>query len=370
MASLRLAYFVSSHGFGHAARAAAVMEGIKTFHPESHFHIFTHVPPWFFADTLGDGFTYHAYPVDTGIVQRTPWEEDLSATLALLSQRLPFPPDEVKLLSEQVCELGCQAVLCDIAPLGIAVAEKAGLPSFLIENFTWDWILEGYLDQEPQFAPFIEHFRVWFSRASYHLQTIPVCELRPCHLRTPPVSRRPKHSRAEIRAHLNIPANAPTVLITMGGIEHRYNALTALKRYPEATFIIPGSADHPTHDENLILLPHHSGFYHPDLLFASDAVIGKVGYSTIAETYHAGIPFGYAIREHFRESAPLAEFIRQNMPSVPIPTSEFLDGTWVKHLPALLALPRRDSRSISSNGAMQIASFILEQLGVGHVGAA
>ncbi len=370
MASLRLAYFVSSHGFGHAARAAAVMEKIKTICPETHFDIFTHVPQWFFADTLGNGFTYHAYAADIGIVQRSPWEEDLSATLTMLSQRLPFPIDEVTLLSEQVRDVGCQAILCDIAPLGIAVAESAGLPSFLIENFTWDWILEGYLDQEPRFAPFIEHFRTWFSRASYHLQTIPVCELRPCHLRTPPVSRSPKHSRAEIRALLNIPEQAPTVLITMGGIEHHYHALAALKQYPKVTFIIPGSATHPTCEDNLILLPHRSGFYHPDLLFASDVVIGKVGYSTIAETYHAGIPFGYAIREHFRESAPLAEFIRQNMPSLPIPTSEFLDGTWVKHLPELLALPRRKPTSMSPNGAMQIASFILEQLGVNHVGSA
>ncbi|MCX8024176.1 MAG: hypothetical protein N3A60_03120 [Thermanaerothrix sp.] len=369
MASLRLACFVSSHGFGHAARAAAVMEGIKTFHPDTHFDIFTNVPQWFFADTLGNGFTYHAYIVDAGIVQRTPWEEDLPATLGVLSQYIPFPLDEVNLLSKQVCDLGCQAVLCDIAPLGIAVAEKAGLPSFLIENFTWDWIFEGYLDQEPQFAPFIEYFRIWFSRATYHIQTIPVCEFRPCDLRTSPVSRAPKHSRDEMRTLLNISDQALTVLITMGGIEYRYDAIAALKQYPEVTFIIPGSADRPTREDNLILLPHRSGFYHPDLLFASDAVIGKVGYSTIAEAYHAGIPFGYAIRERFRESAPLAEFIGQNMPSLPIPTSEFLDGTWVKHLPALLALPRRASSSLYPNGAMQIASFIIEHLGVSHVGA-
>jgi hypothetical protein len=36
--------------------------------------------------------------------------------------------------------------------------------------------------------------------------------------------------------------------------------------------------------QNLVLLPHHSGFYHPDLVNASDAVIGKVGYSTAGRT--------------------------------------------------------------------------------------
>ena len=35
-------------------------------------------------------------------------------------------------------------------------------------------------------------------------------------------------------------------------------------------------------EKNLILLPHHSVFFHPDLVNASDAVVGKLGYSTLA----------------------------------------------------------------------------------------
>lgn len=362
MVSLKLAFFISSHGFGHAARAAAVMENLKQLHPGIAFEIFTQVPAWFFEDTLGDGFAYHDYLADVGIVQRTPWDEDLPATFMAHAQRLPFPTEEINMLGEQIRHLGCQAVVCDIAPLGIAVAEQAGLPSFLIENFTWDWIFEGYLSEEPRLISIITYYRDWFARASYHIQTEPNCERCSCDLRVGPVSRAPKHSRSETRARLKIPETTPAVLITMGGIEHRYAAFAALKQHPEVTFIIPGSTSQPARDGNLILLPHRSGFYHPDLLYASDAVIGKVGYSTIAEAYHAGIPFGYATRERFRESAPLAEFIRHHMPSLHIPTPEFMNGAWTRHLDELLALPRRTLVESAPNGATQIANFILEHL--------
>ena len=70
----------------------------------------------------------------------------------------------------------------------------------------------------------------------------------------------------------------------------------------DVTFVIPGGADDYLWQENLVLLPHHSRFYHPDLVAAADAVVGKVGYSTVAETFHAGAPLGYVPRTRFRES--------------------------------------------------------------------
>ena len=44
----RIAYFISPHGFGHAARAAAVMQAISDTDAAVGFEIFTTVPSWFF----------------------------------------------------------------------------------------------------------------------------------------------------------------------------------------------------------------------------------------------------------------------------------------------------------------------------------
>ena len=109
---------------------------------------------------------------------------------------------------------------------------------------------------------------------------------------------------------------------------------------------------------NLIALPHRSRFFHPDLVNASDAVIGKVGYSTVAEVYWAGVPFGYVSRPHFRESQALVQFIAQEMPGILLDES-FDTGDWLVRLPEILTLPRVLRQG--QNGAEQAARF-LDQL--------
>jgi hypothetical protein len=105
------------------------------------------------------------------------------------------------------------------------------------------------------------------------------------------------------------------------------------------------------------LLPHRSDLYHPDLVAASDAVVGKLGYSTLAEAHAAGVPYGYVPRPRFPESQPIGQFARGEMGAVEIPEESFFSGAWLDRLPGLLALPRR--LPSGPNGADQIAQRIL-----------
>jgi hypothetical protein len=103
-------------------------------------------------------------------------------------------------------------------------------------------------------------------------------------------------------------------------------------------------------------LPHRSTHFHPDLVNASDVVIGKAGYSTLAEVYHAGIPFGYRARPRFRESQVLTSYIEQHMHGLPVAETDFYDGSWVTRIEELLAMPRFSRRDV--HGAGQAARFI------------
>ena len=85
----RIAYFISPHGFGHAARAASVMAAISRIDSSFRFEIFTTTPSWFFQDNLCGLFTYHYLLTDLGLVQKTPFEEDFGETLRRLNQLLP-----------------------------------------------------------------------------------------------------------------------------------------------------------------------------------------------------------------------------------------------------------------------------------------
>lgn len=354
-----LAYFISAHGFGHAARACAVMEALHTLNGNYHFHLFTQVPAWFFQTSLSAPFTYHAAPTDVGVAQHSALAEDLPTTLEQLAAFYPLDPPLVQTWSDWLGRLACELVVCDIAPLGIAVAQRLGVPAVLIENFTWDWIYEGYVAQAPNLKPYSTALRALFAQADYHLQVTPVCQPQAnATLTTAPLSRRPRQTRAATRQQLGLPTQTPLILITMGGLTPaQYTFLDQLRAHPQYHFLLPGASATFEQRDNLLLLPPHSDFFHPDLVQAADGVVGKVGYSTLAEVYHAGCAYGYVPRPHFRESPALVSFIQAHMRGLEISAEAFAGGAWLAELPKLLASPQRGPTT-EPNGAVQAAEFI------------
>lgn len=354
-----IAWFVTPHGFGHAARSAAVMLALEKLLPV-HFHIFTQVPEWLFRESFLENYTYHNCLCDVGLAQKTSLDEDLPETLRRLENLYPLNPAQISTLAAQIKTLGCRLVVSDIAPMGIAIAREAGLRSILVENFTWDWIYQAYTASEPSFDKYIKILANLFDSADDHIQTEPVCFPRPASMTTLPVSRPFRSSRADIRTRLSIPNDQPVVLITMGGIETAFDFLSSLEKVKDIFFIIPGGTNGEARQSNLRLLPHHSGFYHPDLAAASDAIVGKLGYSTLSEACTAGIPYGFIPRSQFRESPPLARYVTENMSGMEIQESAYVQGTWIDMLPDLISRPRVPIPGI--NGADQLAMWISQYL--------
>ncbi|MCJ7625144.1 MAG: hypothetical protein MUO76_16725 [Anaerolineaceae bacterium] len=356
----KIGFFITSHGFGHASRASAVMEAIGALIPSTHFHIFTEVPHWFFLESLRRQFVYHIVKTDVGLVQESPMVVDLKATVAELNAFFPFSENRLSEIRTLIEQTECDIILCDISPLGIAISNSLDIPSILIENFTWDWIYRGYVEAEFEIDKNIPYLEALFNSASYLIQSCPVCvRKKSVDLVTNPISRTPKMTRIQVREKLNIEDDRAMVLMTMGGIVEQYPAMGELAKRKDCIFVIPGSAIKETRQGNLILIPHHSGYFHPDLVYASDVVIGKSGYSTLAEVYYAGIPFGYLSRPMFRESGVLAEFINRKMSGVEIQRSDFDNGNWITQLDELLNLPRIERDR--TNGADQIAKFLFER---------
>jgi hypothetical protein len=351
-----IAYFITAHGFGHASRAAAVMEAISERLAEVRFELFTTTAKAFFKNAIGESFGYHAVQSDIGMVQISPLEEDLTATCDQLDRLLPYDPEWIEHLATQLNRLNCRMVICDIAALGIEVARLAGIPSVLIENFTWDWIYEGYSTKQHRLRPHITYLTNLFRRVDHHIQTVPLCHRTDSAILIPPISRKARSSRCQIRKRLGVPEGEPMVLVTMGGVPDQFEFLSKLPMDLSCYLIVPGadvrSADH----EKVILLPTHSCFFHPDLMAAADALVGKAGYSTICEAYQCGTPFGYIRRSHSPESAALESFIKEHISSIAIDQASYATGGWIDYLPEFLSLPRDPKRA--ENGADAAATYI------------
>jgi hypothetical protein len=152
------------------------------------------------------------------------------------------------------------------------------------------------------------------------------------------------------------------VLVTMGGIPHGGFAVKPLLDVPGIEFILAGAATRRRRVGNVLLLPHHSGLYHPDLVAAADAVVGKIGYSTVAETCRSRVPFGFVPRSGFRESAVLARWLVERERGLKIDAAEFASGGWVRRIPDLLDLGR--PKEHFPDGARQAAKLIREHFDI------
>ncbi len=352
-----VAVFISPHGFGHAARASAVIDALAVLEPSLCFEIFTTVPEWFFCGSLSARWRRHEEVTDLGLVQRTAMDEDPVATAERLQGLLPPSRRRVDRLARRVTELGCSVVVSDISPLGTAVASRAGLPAVLIENFTWDLIYAAY---GPPLDAFVKPAREQLDHLDLHLQTEPVCRPAAAARRVAPVSRPARSSPDAVRQRLGVPEDARLVLLTMGGLEWAYTGLDYLETRADAWFVVPGGSREPQQRGRLLSLPHRSGFYHPDLVAAADVVVGKLGYSTVAEVAHAGSAFLYLPRPRFPESPVLEAFVRARVSSAAIDPEALGDGSWLERLDPLLAAPR--SAAIVENGRIAAAEHILDLL--------
>ena len=87
-------------------------------------------------------------------------------------------------------------------------------------------------------------------------------------------------------------------------------------------------------------------------------MIGKLGYSTLAECWTMGKPLGRVPSAHFREAPVLDGWAAKNLPGLSIDHDEFLSGAWLTRTDELLAIEGGENQS----GGADAAAEILERI--------
>ena len=354
---MRIAIFISSHGFGHAARATAIAEALSKRIPNLQFDLLTAVPEWFFKSAHIQ-FDYHYLDCDPGLKQTNPFDVDLQGSAYALNRLLPFDQIQIKTIAKRLNERRCRLILCDVAVFGIAVAKIARLPSVLVENFTWDWIYHALSPRLPILGHYADILAPLIPQADLHIQTQPVCSPDSRALTVPPVSREPRTERQTTRERLGIDAKKHLIFITLGGVAHDHPYLQHLIDQPGPYyFLVAGAESANRIAHNVHILPAQSTYFHPDLVHSADLVIGKAGYSTLSEVFHAGTRFAYFCRQNNPEMAALVTFLNHTVPGVELDMKTYAHACWLQQLPDLLSLPQADRTGIN-NGAEPTADAI------------
>lgn len=364
MGERTIAVFVSSHGFGHAARACALMQEVEARAPfPVRFEIYSEAPEWFFEESLPLSFELVPESVDVGLVQRTALEIDLDASLRSLRESHPVAATRLRALSKRLVASGARMVVADISPLGLLCAREAGLPSLLIENFTWDWIYRRLPLDRDALTPILAELERAVDSATVHLRTEPVCGPTRADRVVGSIARRPRVDRERTRARLGIPSDRPLALMSMGGVPWSHSDLGRLPNERLHVLAIGEYRGDPP--PGVTVLPHHSRFHHPDLVAAADVLIGKLGYSTVAECWQAGTALLWIDRPGWPEQPALAAHVAEVLPSASIGPDELTGVAWRDRALELATdvRPRRPYR----DGRAEAAGEVLTLLGRGEL---
>lgn len=350
--------FVSSHGFGHAGRASAVLDALCARLPLE-VDAFTHVPAVFLDSSLRAPHRRIPCETDVGMIQSGPFHGDLTATARAVTRFLDGIDQAAESLASELRAQGYRAVLCDISPLGIVAARRAGIPSVLIENFRWDWLYARLEKGSQALRAAARRIAEIYTHADLHLQAPPVCDPLPgaITLRRP-IARAPRSSRAAARTALGLAASDRVVLVTTGGVAGPPLSTDAMRARPDVIFLLTG-AERTACEGNVVHLAWDDPLYLPDVIRASDAVVAKLGYSTLAEVWREGCPMLRIPRERWPETPALSAWADAAVEGFEIPEGELRAGVWVDRVDELLAAPRRPTRRRA--GQDEAAERILER---------
>ncbi|MBS4067189.1 MAG: hypothetical protein KGZ62_01145, partial [Sulfurimonas sp.] len=267
--ALQVAFFVTSHGFGHAARACAVMYQLRQMYDDIHFHIFSSLPTHVFTlELIGSAYFYNN-SIDVGVKQNGALDFDLNATARSLEVFLSGFDADAERLAVQLHALRCDWVICDIAPLGIAAATYLGLPVVLIENFSWSWIYSGFQYDHPVLRDAIDKFDSVRKMAGLKIQASPCFFTDDADYVVAPISRPVLCPPGDVRVNLGISPGEKLVLVSLGGFQyHMRNMATAAARQG-VRYLVLGQPE-SWHEGNVIALSTREYVYLPDVVEACD----------------------------------------------------------------------------------------------------
>jgi len=347
-----VAFYISGHGFGHASRQIEIARAFARRRPDVGILLRTTAARWLFDRTMTAPFVLDDRPCDTGAVQIDSLNVDAAATIAHAKDFYSTFDARVSVEAALLREHDVRFVIADAPPLGCAAAARAGIPSAVVSNFTWDWIYaeyREYLDSAPDLIPAIQ--------AAYRLSD--TAWRLPMHggfesfaeiLDVSFVGRHASHDPAETRARLGLPLHQRLVLPSFGGYGIGGIDLASLDLGPSWHVVqIP---DPPIYE---------AGLRYEDLVRAVDVVLTKPGYGIISECIANDTALVYTSRGRFAEYDVLVREMPRYLRSAFIDNDALLGGRWRAALDAAVSAPAPPEKP-RTDGADVIADMIVARI--------
>jgi hypothetical protein len=339
---------ISSHGLGHLAQAAPVLNALHALRPAVRLTIRSGLPRERLALRIAGDFAHVHEASDFGFVMHDAIDIDLPASAARYREFHTDWPGRVQREAGFLAALAPDLVFSDVAYLPLAGAVAAGIPAVALCSLNWADLVHHYFRQEPWLPQMHQQILSAYRGARAFLRTtpgMPMLDL-PNVIAVGPLAAHANLDRAEVARQLGLPTSRRWVLVALGGFE----------------FPLP-MEQWPQHRDILWLKPEtfgNSGVRFNDLLANVDAVLTKPGYGTFIEATVHGVPVLYLRRPDWPEQSCLIDWLHQHNRAAEITLNQARHGDLSPTLEALWALPAPDKPKPS--GSAQAARTLLDLL--------
>ncbi len=353
---------ISSHGFGHLAQVAPILNELTQQLPELRLTIRCGLPPEKLRARIRADFTHLAGRTDFGFVMLDAVSIDLAATAQAYRDAHANWARRVADEAQQLKALAPDLVLTDVAYLPLASAALAGIPALSMCSLNWADLFAHFYGHETWANSIHEEILAAYRSAELFLRLTPGMPMPdlPRQQAVAPVAALGANHRSELRAKLNCTADEKLVLIAFGGFDKNLGA-EHWPQAPRVRWLIPASWP-ITRPDMTALEP--LGLPIIDLVRSVDAVLTKPGYGTFSEAACNGTPVLYVRRENWPEQDCLLDWLKANARCQEVSEADLKKGSLQAALAKLWQQPAPPAPR--PDGALEAASLIAERLNNAH----
>jgi hypothetical protein len=356
-----ICFYVSDHGWGHAARATAIVRHLTRSASNVKVHVRTDAGFELINQCLrSDRVQVTRRRNDFGVRYHPQRQLDVDqqGTHSELKRWVDswdtYIQEEKRFCRSQEIDL----IISDIPPQPFVVARELGIPSVGISSFEWHWVYESMFGPTPEVASIREAYSLadLALLAAPNVPTDVFNRTREIGL----VTRAKSRCRDEVRRMLGVPETDLLVYVgggaSLGPLDLKGAAAAVALR--NLRVLVPWNVSWP----GALGIPRNDP-ESQDCIGACDLVVCKAGYSTISEAISADVPM--LLFHNFIEGEWMTREVSRLGIGAQITALAFVEGEWASKLEALgrwkVAYENLPGR-LRKDGAAQAAEEVLTMI--------
>ncbi|XLU99143.1 hypothetical protein S245_013483, partial [Arachis hypogaea] len=247
-------------------------------------HVVTAAPEFVFTNEVhSPRLFFRKVVLECGAVQSDALTVDSLATLERYTEETVKPRASILAKeTEWLKFINADLVVSDVVSTVCRVAADVGIPSVCVANFSWDIIYLDYvMAAGPDSRSIVLQIAEDYSNCNFLIRLPGYCPMPAFRnvIDVPLVVRKLYKSTEEVREELGIADNVKLVILNFGGQPSELK----LKEFLPSGWLclVCGASD--TQDLPANFKKLSKNVYTPDIIAASDCMIGKLGYGSVSE---------------------------------------------------------------------------------------